>query len=60
MYRHVQRFVGGELCFPRLGVSFDIEPGDLLIADTNRELHGNRRERSGDRISVVAYLRELK
>lgn len=53
-------FRGGDLCFPRLGVRFDVQPGDLLIADTNRELHGNRRERRGDRISVVAYLRELR
>jgi len=36
-------FKGGALCFPRLGVAFDVRPGDLLIADTNRELHGNRR-----------------
>jgi len=53
------RFAGGILCFPRLRVAFDVQPGDLLIADTNREQHGNVGGRVGDRISVVGYLREL-
>jgi hypothetical protein len=54
------RFTGGALCFPRLNVAFDIQPGDLLIADTNHEQHGNVGGRVGDRISVVGYLRALQ
>jgi len=48
----------GELFFPRFGVSCPMEPGDLLIADTNRELHGNLGPLGGDRISIVAYMRD--
>ena len=51
-------FSGGELCFPRFGVSCPMEPGDLLIGDTNRELHGNLGPLTGSRISVVAYMRD--
>ena len=50
-------FTGYYLCLPRLRVAFDILPGDLLIADTNHEQHGSVGERTGTRISVVAYLR---
>lgn len=52
-------FAGGELAFPRLRVAFNIQPGDLLIADTNREQHGNIAPLRGTRISVVAYLRKM-
>jgi hypothetical protein len=51
-------FAGGDLCFPRFGVSCALEPGDLLIADTNREQHGNIGPLSGERISIVAYMRD--
>lgn len=51
-------FAGGDLCFPRFGVSCPIEPGDLLIADTNGEQHGNIGPLSGQRISIVAYMRD--
>lgn len=51
-------FSGGALGFPRLGVSFDIQPGDLLISDTNDEYHGTFGEIFGNRYSVVAYLHE--
>jgi hypothetical protein len=51
-------FSGAELCFPRFGVSCPMEPGDLLIGDTNRELHGNLGPLTGSRISVVAYMRD--
>ena len=50
-------FSGGDLCFPRLGVSCPIRPGDLLIGDTNREQHGNIGPLVGSRISVVTYMR---
>jgi hypothetical protein len=50
-------FTGYYLCLPRLRVAFDILPGDLLIADTNHEQHGSVGDRTGTRISVVAYLR---
>ena len=53
-------FTGGELCFPRLRVTLPLKPGDILIADTNREQHGNVGALDGDRISVVAYLRTMK
>jgi hypothetical protein len=49
-------FVGGTLCFPRLGVSFTLGPRDLLIADTNTEYHGTVGGISHERYSVVAYL----
>ena len=49
-------FSGGALGFPRLGVSFDIKPRDLLIADTNEEYHGTIGGIFGNRYSVVAYL----
>jgi hypothetical protein len=51
------KFSGGELCFPRFGVSCPLEPGDLLIGDTNREQHGNIGPLVGTRISIVAYMR---
>lgn len=54
------KFSGGEFCMPRLGVIFDVQPGDVLIADTNNEQHGNLDGRDGERISVVAYLRSMK
>lgn len=50
-------FSGSYLCLPRLRTAFDIQPGDLLIADTNHEQHGSISPRDGTRISVVAYLR---
>lgn len=46
----------GVLCFPRLGVMFDLRPGDLLIADTNTEYHASVGGIVGGRFSVVAYL----
>ena len=49
-------YAGGALCMPRLGVSFDLRPGDLLVADTNEEYHGTVGEPFGNRYSVVAYL----
>lgn len=49
------KYQGGVLCFPRLGISFDLRPGDLLIADTNREYHGTVGGISS-RYSIVAYL----
>jgi hypothetical protein len=53
-------FAGGDLCLPRLRVAFRLRPGDVLIADTNREQHGNIGPLVGDRISVVAYLRRFE
>lgn len=50
-------FSGGDLCFPRFGVSCPFQPGDLLIGDTNREQHGNIGPLVGNRISVVTYMR---
>jgi hypothetical protein len=49
-------YAGGALCFPRLGVAFDLRPRDLLVADTNEEFHGSSSLIVGDRYSVVAYL----
>ena len=51
-------FVGGDLCFPRFGVSCPIEPGDLLICDSSQEQHGNIGPLCGERISIVAYMRD--
>lgn len=52
------KYSGGDLCFPRLGVSCPVAPGDLLIGDTNREQHGNIGPLMGHRISVVTYMRD--
>jgi hypothetical protein len=55
------RWLGGELCFPRLRVAFSLKQGDILIADTNSEQHGTVGPTlAGERISVVAYLRDLR
>jgi hypothetical protein len=51
-------FAGGDLCFPRFSVSCPIEPGDLLICDSSQEQHGNIGPLSGQRISIVAYMRD--
>ena len=51
-------FAGGDLCFPRFGVSCPIAPGDLLICDSSQEQHGNIGPLSGERISIVAYMRD--
>lgn len=51
-------FAGGDLCFPRFGVSCPVEPGDLLICDSSQEQHGNIGPLSGQRISIVAYMRD--
>jgi hypothetical protein len=52
-------YVGGRLVFPRYGYSAELEPGDLLICDNNRELHGNIgplvAPRPSARFSIVAY-----
>lgn len=48
-----------ELCFPQLAVAFPMRPGDVLMADTGTEPHGNVGPFMGTRISVVAYLRRL-
>jgi hypothetical protein len=53
------KFKYGEFCMPRLGLIFDVQPGDVLIADTNNEQHGNLDGRDGERISVVAYLKKI-
>jgi len=52
-------WMGGALCFPRLRVAFPLQPGDVLIADTVNEQHGNIGPLAGTRISVVAYLRRI-
>jgi hypothetical protein len=52
-------FANGDLCLPRLGVAFRLRPGDVLIADNNREQHGNVGPTAGVRISVVCYLKDL-
>jgi len=51
-------YAGGTLVFPRFGVRVEVKPHDLLIADTNEELHGNLGPIVGERYSVVAYLHE--
>jgi hypothetical protein len=49
-------FVGGYLCFPRLGIGFDVQPYDVLISDTNEEYHCSGRIVAGKRYTIVAYL----
>jgi hypothetical protein len=49
-------FAGGHLVFPRLGVSVELRPRDLLVADNNEEIHGNLGPLVGKRYSVIAYL----
>ena len=52
-------FGGGALVLPRLRVAFQLRPGDLLLADTNRELHGNL-PIYGERIAVIFFLKDLR
>lgn len=49
-------FAGGRLVFPRFGYSAELGPKDLLICDTNFELHGNLGPIVGERFSVVAFM----
>jgi hypothetical protein len=49
-------FVGANLCFPRLGIGFDVQPYDVLISDTNEEFHSSSRSFFGNRYTIVAYL----
>ncbi len=49
-------FVGGRIVFPRYGYSAEVEHGDVLICDNNKELHGNLGPIVGERFSVVAFL----
>ena len=49
-------YAGGTLVFPRFGVRAEVNPHDLLIADTNEELHGNLGPIVGQRYSIVACL----
>ena len=49
-------FVGGYLCFPRLGIGFDVQPYDVLISDTNYEFHCSSNAVFGERYTIVAYL----
>jgi hypothetical protein len=51
---------GAELVFPRFAVAFPLRPGDVLMADTGAELHGNVPPLMGTRISVVAFLRPMQ
>jgi hypothetical protein len=51
-------FSGGELVFPKWRVGVDMRDGDLLLLDAG-EMHGNTRMvGEGERITVVAYVRE--
>jgi hypothetical protein len=49
-------FGGGYLCFPRLGIGFDVHPYDVLISDTNYEYHCSGSIVVGKRYTIVAYL----
>jgi len=49
-------FAGGRLVFPRFGYGAELEPKDLLVCDTDLELHGNLGPIVGERFSVVAFL----
>lgn len=51
---------GAELCFPRFAVAFPLRPGDVLMADTGAEMHGNVVPFMGTRISVTAFLQPLQ
>lgn len=51
-------YKGGEFMFPQYGVVIPIQPGDVLIAATNREFHCNFKKVEGLRYSIVAYFRE--
>jgi hypothetical protein len=49
-------FRGGYFIMPKYEVAFDVQPGDLLLADVH-QLHGNG-AMSGERTSCVFYARE--
>ena len=50
------RFRGGHLVFPKFGLAFDYEPGDLLFGDVH-EAHGNLAF-GGERLCTILYCRE--
>jgi hypothetical protein len=56
------RYTGGYLVFPEIRVAVDVRPGDLLIVDNHRFIHGNtpiqREDEETERMSLVCYFRE--
>ena len=50
-------WIGGLVVFPRFRLAINLRPGDLLIFDNQRSLHGNIKL-EGERYSVVMYYRE--
>lgn len=62
-----KEFKGGYLVLPEFRVAIDIRPGDLLLIDNHRAIHGNTpilpvnegdTEDDIERMSIVAYFRE--
>jgi Oxygenase domain of the 2OGFeDO superfamily len=52
------KFCGSYFVMPKFGIAFDVQPGDLLLANVH-ELHGNSAmAEGGERYSCVFYARE--
>ena len=55
-------YSGGYLVFPEYRIAVNVRPGDLLIVDNARIIHGNtkivKNEPDAHRVSIVSYFRE--
>ncbi len=51
-------FTGGAFLLPQLKLAFDVRPNDVLFCKTNMLWHCNAPIASGERLSVVSYLRQ--
>jgi len=51
-------FTGGAFLLPQLKLAFDVRPSDVLFCKTNVLWHCNAPIVSGERLSVVSYLRQ--
>jgi hypothetical protein len=54
----VGKYTGGSFVLPQYGLEIPIKPGDVLIARTHREWHGNFKKVKGTRFSIIGYRRE--
>lgn len=56
------RYSGGYLVFPEIRTAVDVRPGDLLVVDNHRFIHGNTQievaDDEAERMALVCYFRE--
>ena len=51
------KYTGGTFCLVERGLSFAVQPGDLLIASTHKNHHCNLSPVIGTKYSVIAYFK---